>query len=132
MKKKMSEEKKAKLIYSGELIIIAIVFLTIAILELTYVIDRTEKNHAWFNWLTIFGGSWMIIDFIWALVSPKRRKRVCLLDKILILPLSIYLITFDIYCFINILLENHMISKGTMCGWKQAEILLPSSLYIYK
>lgn len=101
MKKKMSDLTKAKLIYSGELIIIAIVFAVLGILEITGVRPIKPNHLKIFNWITIFGGTWVITDFIWMLISPRRRKKNCLLDKCLNLPLGLYLIGFDIYCFIT-------------------------------
>ena len=101
VKEKMSTEKKMKLIYSGELILIATVFLVIATLEITRVMHIKDWVAIAFNWVTIFGGLWMIVDFIWVLVSPKRKAKNSLLDKILLLPLSVFLITYDIICFIK-------------------------------
>ena len=100
MKKKMDAVTKMKLIYSGELFIFSIAFLVIAILEFTKVIKISERHHLIFNWLTIFGGTWLISDFFWAFFSKKRRKRVAIIDKIIHLPLGIYLISFDLYCLI--------------------------------
>ena len=60
MKKKLDFLTKAKLIYSGELLIFAIAFLIIAILEFTQVIKINETHHTFFNWLTLFGGTWLI------------------------------------------------------------------------
>ena len=97
MKKKMDFMTKAKLIYSGELAIFAVAFLVIAILEFTQVM---KINGTLFNWITIFGGTWLFIDFFWAKFSKKRQKRVALIDKIIVLPLGLYLIAFDLYCFI--------------------------------
>lgn len=101
MKKKLDALTKAKLIYSGELIIIAIVFLVIAILKITKVIPTNETRHLIINWITLFGGLWVITDFIWALVSKKRRPRISLLDKCLHLPAGLYMVTFDLYCIIS-------------------------------
>ena len=101
MKKKLDTLTKAKLIYSGELLLFAIAFLVLAILEFTQVIKISDRHHMIFNWVTIFGGSWLIADFLWALLSKKRRKRVALLDKIIHLPLAVYLISFDLFCLIT-------------------------------
>ena len=100
MKKKMDFMTKAKLIYSGELLIFALAFLTIAILEFTQVIKISNRHHTIFNWVTIFGGSWLIADFLWAMLDKKRRKRIAIIDKILTVPLGIYLISFDLFCLI--------------------------------
>ena len=100
-KKKLDMLTKAKLIYSGELMIFAIVFLVFAILRITGVMGGNQTRSAIFNWVTIFGGSWLIIDCLWALISKKRRPRVALIDKILHAPAGIYLVSFDIYCFVT-------------------------------
>ena len=98
-KEKMSIEKKAKLIYSGELLFFALVFIVIATLEITGVIGKREVMMVIFNWVTIFGGAIMIGDFIWLLCSKKRQQKNSFIDKILLVPVGIYLITFDIICF---------------------------------
>lgn len=100
MKKKMDDLTKAKLIYSGELMIFAIAFLVIAILKFTLVIPYNELRHTILNWITVFGSTWVVIDFLWALLSKKRRPRISLVDKILHLPAGIYIFAFDLYCLI--------------------------------
>lgn len=105
-KEKMSMEKKTILFYSGELILFAIVFFVIATLEILGVIGKREIMHIIFNWVTIFGGTWMIVDFFWVLFSKKRRKKNSLIDKILLVPAGIYLITFDIICFCKLSFVN--------------------------
>ena len=97
----LKEIKKTKLIYTIELIVIAIVFIVIATLELTRVITISERHHMIFNFVTLAGGLWIITDFIWVLLSKKRRSRNSLLDKVMMLPLGLYLITFDIICLVN-------------------------------
>lgn len=113
MKKKLDALTKAKLIYSGELIIIAIVFLVVAILKFTNVIPYNATRHLVLNWITLFGGTWVIVDFAWALLSKKRRPRISLLDKALHLPAGIYLVTFDLFCIIT-RPDNPMIYR---CGF---------------
>ena len=98
-KEKMSLEKKAKLIYSGEILLFSILFYVLATLEVLGVIGKREIMMVIFNWLTIFGGTWMIADFIWLMCSKKRKQKNSIIDKALLVPLGIYLITFDIICF---------------------------------
>ena len=100
MKQKMDIMTKAKLIYSVELGIFALVFLVLAILKFVGVITPSKLRLDIFNWITLFGGSWIVVDFFWALLDKKRRKRVALVDKCLHLPAGLYLITFDLYCLI--------------------------------
>ena len=101
MKKKLDALTKAKLIYSAELIIIAIVFLVVAILKFTNVIPYNATRHLVLNWITLFGGTWVIVDFFWGLLSKKRRPKISLLDKALHLPAGIYLVAFDLFCIIT-------------------------------
>lgn len=101
MKQKMDIETKAKLIYSIELGVFALIFITIAILKATGVIPTNATRVLIFNWVTLFGGTWLIVDFMWAFLSQKRQKRVSLLDKVLHLPAGFYLIAFDIYCLVG-------------------------------
>ena len=98
MKKKMDFATKAKLIYSGELLIFALVFITLAILKFTNVIPFNDVRATIFNWVTLFGGTWLIADLIWAIFDKKRQKRIALIDKIIHAPAGIYLISFDLYC----------------------------------
>ena len=93
--KKLSKETKYKLIYSGELMLFAVIFLTLSILKFTRVMNYNETRRIVFNWITIAGGAWGIADFTWAMCSKKRQQRISLLDKFLILPLTLFILTFD-------------------------------------
>ena len=101
MKEKMDIETKAKLIYSIELGVFALIFITLAILKATGVIPTNPTRVLIFNWVTLFGGTWLVVDFMWAFLSQKRQKRVSLLDKVLHLPAGFYLIAFDIICLLG-------------------------------
>ena len=101
MKKKMDFATKAKLIYAIELGVFALVFLTIASLRFFGVIRYNETRAAIFNWVTVFGGTWLIVDLIWALFDKKRQKRIALIDKFIHVPAGIYLVSFDLYCLIS-------------------------------
>ena len=101
MKKNLDALTKAKLIYSGELIVIAIIFIVIAILKFTGVIGYNATRHLVLNWITVFGGTWVIVDFFWGLLSKKRRPKISLLDKAIHLPAGIYIVAFDLFCIIS-------------------------------
>jgi len=101
MKAKMSDEKKAILMYSGELLLIGCVFLVLSILRFVGIFKTGETPHRIFNWITIFGGTWVIVDFFWSNFFPKRRAKVTLLDKYLTLPMGVFCVVFDIFCFAN-------------------------------
>ena len=98
--KKLDKETKYKLIYSGELALFAVLFAVFSVLKFTGVLGYNATRALIFNWVTIFGGAWGIADFIWAISSKKRQQRISLLDKFLILPLSLFIITYDLICFI--------------------------------
>ena len=112
MKKKMDFETKAKLIYSVELFVFSLVFLTIAILKFFNVIQYNSTRSTIFNWITLFGGSWLIADLIWALVDKKRQKRIALIDKIIHVPAGLYLVSFDLYCLISQTKEANVFQYG--------------------
>ena len=97
----MDETKKMIIVYTVELSVFAIAFLTLAILEFTRVLNISETHLRIINWVSIFLAPVGIIDFIWFWFSPIRRKKNSLLDKLLLLPLSIYIIVFDIICFMK-------------------------------
>lgn len=101
MKKKMDFAIKAKLIYSGELLLFAVAFITIAVLKFTYVIPYNSVRATIFNWITIFGGTWLLVDLFWAIFDKKRQKRIAIIDKIIHSPAGLYLIAFDLYCLIS-------------------------------
>ena len=93
--------RKIKLIYSGELLLIAVAFLVIGFLELFQVIRIKDIIQLIFKIVTLVGATWLVIDFIWTLLSPKKRAKNCLMDKAMLLPLAVYLYLFDIYGLIS-------------------------------
>ena len=101
IKKKLDELTKAKLIYSIELALFAIVFIVLGILNLLKVIVLKEWRLTLFLWLTSIGGFILIIDLIWVLLSPKRKAKNCLLDKILLIPSAAFLSSLSIYQLSN-------------------------------
>ena len=96
----MTIEKKNKLIYSGELIFFSITFLVLGILELLKVITLSDRFQLIFKIVTLVGATWLVTDFVWTIMSPKRKAKNCLLDKIIMLPLAVYLYSFDIAGFV--------------------------------
>lgn len=96
--KDMNDLEKAKFIYSAELIGFGVLFIVLGLLKMFAVIGHNDKV---FTWITIFGSGWVIFDFVWFLVSKKHRKSSCLLDKLLTLPLSLYIISLDITSFVR-------------------------------
>jgi len=97
----MDTNKKVRLIYSLEFGIIALAFLVIGILRVVGLMGGNDTFHDIFKWVSMFGGIWIIADFIWASISATRRERICYLDKILNLPAGLFIVGFDIYAFIG-------------------------------
>ena len=97
---KLSIEKKTKLIYSGELILFSVIFLILGVLELVKVITLSDRFQLIFKILTLIGASWLVIDFVWMMLSKKRKERNSFLDKVMMLPLAAYLYGFDIAGFV--------------------------------
>lgn len=98
MKKKMTTEQKSILAYSLELLIFGIVFGALSILRITGVIGYNETRRVVFNWITLVGCTFGIGDFIWFCFSKRRRERNFLPDKLAILALAIFMITYDLIC----------------------------------
>lgn len=100
-KKKMSEETKAKLVYSGELVVIALVAIIIGILKLTNIRPYSNTARNIFNIVTSGGAIFGIYNFISYFVSVKKREKTALIDILTVLPITLFLIGFNIYCFIT-------------------------------
>ena len=96
-KKKLDNLTKTKIMFAVEYAIFVVVFAVLGTLFLTDVIKVAEWKRYLFTYVTLAGGAWIIVDFFWTLLSPKRRAKNCLLDKALLLPVGPVLLTFDIY-----------------------------------
>ncbi|MGM9813717.1 MAG: hypothetical protein ACI32C_02260 [Candidatus Enteromonas sp.] len=106
-KTKMDPERKVKLMYSGELLAFSVLFLVLGSLFVADVISVADWKRWVFSILTFVGGLWLMIDFVWTLVSKKRRAKQCLLDKIMVFPMALAVFVFDLIAFIS--------------GWLQTE-----------
>ena len=96
----MDKNTRFKLIYSGEFIVIAIIFIVIGILELLQVIRLSDTFQLIFKIATLVGATWMTFNFFWTILSKKRRELKGILDAILLFPLAIYLYAYDIAGFV--------------------------------
>lgn len=117
MKKKMSTEQKSILAYSAELIAFSIVFGVLGILKITNVIGYNDTRRLVFNWITLAGGAFGIFDFIWFCFSKRRRARNFLPDKIAVLVLALFMISYDLICLLTTTTPefcNYMLG-GALC-----------------
>ena len=101
MKEKMPIEKKTRLIFLGEYLLIAAIALVVGILKMAGVIPTKPTRLLIYNIISIVGAAYLAFDLIWYMISAKKRARTDLLDKLVVLPVLLYLVGFDIYCFIN-------------------------------
>lgn len=92
---------KFKLVYSGELLLFAVIFIVLSVLFILKVIPIKDWKIWVFPIVTLLGGIWCIIDFIWFETSKKRKLKNSFIDKALPLPAALCLIPFDIYMLIN-------------------------------
>ena len=96
----MSIAMKGKLLIQGEYLLIGLVFLVLGILKLVGIFPTSsEVRFRIFNFVTVLGSTWIIIDFIWSTFSGKRRAKIDYIDKILVLPAGLCLLVFDIFSF---------------------------------
>ena len=98
--KKLTFEEKTKLAFSIEYIVIALIALVIGVLKLIGVIPTKPVRLLVYNIISMAGAVYMIADMIWYACSEKKRKRTAIIDKVLASPAFLYLMGFDIYCFI--------------------------------
>lgn len=96
-KQKLDELTQAKLIYTIELGVFVAIFLTLGILFILSIIPMTERRYTIFTYVTLIGGFIGIGDFVWVLASKKRRKKNSILDKALLVPLSLTLMSIDVF-----------------------------------
>ena len=106
MKKPLDDLTKAKLIYSGELILFAIVAAVLATLTLTGVIGMSDTKVTWFTWITLVGGTLLIGNTIWFFASKKKRAKGSWLDTLLLLPVPFAMIPIDIIHLVNQAIPN--------------------------
>jgi len=100
-KKKLDDFTKTKLIYSGELIVIAIVLIIIGILQVCNVMNISETFLNIFKFLAIGGACFFTYDITTTFVNPRKREISCLLDKFTIIIIPPYTLTISIMLFIG-------------------------------
>ena len=100
-KKKLDALTKIKIVFTIEYLVIAFVVITIGVLKLTNVMASRQPRLLIYNIITVLGSLFILYSSIRMLVDKKYRQKVEVLDKLLLLPLPLYLIPFDIYCFLH-------------------------------
>ena len=100
-KKKLDEVTKTKLIYSGELIIIAIALIVIGILQVCGVMNISETFLNFFKFFALAGICYFIFEIVTIIKIPKKRANVCWVDKCTVLVIPPYTFTLSILLFTN-------------------------------
>lgn len=103
MKKKLDDLTKAKIIYSGELGLFAIVFLVLGLLTMFGVIAVTERRITVLTYITLVGGILAIANTIWFFASKKKQKKGSWLDTLLLFPVPLMMVPVDLI---------HLIANG--------------------
>ena len=137
--KELGDLKKAKIVYSAELLVFAIVFLILGILKIANLYNLS-KSASWYIYffviLTMAGGTWFIVDLIWTLVSKKRRKKHSLIDKIIVIPSSLGTYIFDIRALIvgiETIREPLPFSQNTLLNYYTGTLFIYLALvYIFQ
>lgn len=94
--KKLDELTKAKLIYSGMLLVIGIVAITIGILQLVQIIEIKEWLINVFKFVPFLGLAYFIFDYVTLFTNKKKREKVCLVDKFSLIFIPPFSVTFAI------------------------------------
>ena len=100
-KKKLDEFTKTKLIYSGELVLFAIVFLVLAILQTVGVINYSETFLNIFKFVTLIGVAYFVFDIVTTFTNKRKREKACLVDKFSTIIIPPYLLVVDILFLSN-------------------------------
>ena len=101
--------KKTKLIFLIEYIVIALILGVVGFLRLFDVIPYNDKRLLAYNIITLIGVAYIIFETIWYIVSKKKRERSDLIDKILPIPLALFLLVFDILVLAKVLADINII-----------------------
>ena len=101
--------KKTKLIFLLEYIVIALILGVVGFLRLFDVIPYNDKRLLAYNIITLIGVAYIIFETIWYIVSKKKRERSDLIDKILPIPLALFLLVFDILVLAKVLVDINII-----------------------
>ena len=129
--KSLPLDVKLKLVYSGEIIAIALIALVIGVLKIVGVIPTKPTRLLIYNIISLLGACYLLFDFVWIIVSKKHRAKSCLLDKITVLPMMGYIFAFDVICFID--KANGVTTDDNFVKYSVGAILISlGALYIFQ
>lgn len=117
IKSRSKDVKKAIMIYTIELLVFAVVFLVLGILELLGIIGNNTGWRSVFTYVTMVGVALFIGMTIFSLSSPKRRAKMSLFDRVILMPAPIAILVLDIITLIkgvDATLELHRYLVGSV------------------
>ena len=106
--KKLDDFTKAKLIYSIELAVFAVVFLVLGLLTMFGVIGMSERRITVLTYITLVGGVLALGNSVWFFSSKKKRAKGSMLDTILLLPVPLIMVPLDIIHLVNGAVPNEV------------------------
>ena len=93
--------KKTKRIFLIEYLLISVVAFTLGFLKMFGIIGNSATRLLVYNILTTVGFAYILFDLSLCLFKKEKRAKTCFIDRILTLIVGLYLIVFDIMCYIN-------------------------------
>lgn len=93
--------KKTKRIFLIEYIAIGVVAFTLGFLKMFEIIGNNPTRLLVYNIVTTVGAAYIFFDLARCIFIKAKREKTCFIDKILTLIVGLYLLVFDILCYIN-------------------------------
>ena len=93
--------KKTKRIFLIEYIAIAALAFTLGFLKMFGIIGNNPTRLLVYNIVTTVGATYILFDLARCIFIKTKREKTCFIDKILTLIVGLYLLVFDILCYIN-------------------------------
>lgn len=134
IRNRTKDQKKAIKIYTIELLVFSLVFVTLGVLMLVGVLGKTTGFRQVFTYVTLAGAALIVGDLIWALASKKRRQRVSLVDKFIIIPAPIAIVILDIFTLVNgvdAMVEIHRLVVGIVFCYIAAVYVFEAVYHYY-
>ena len=93
--------KKIKTFTLIEYVVIAAVIYTLGILKFLDIIKTNFNRLLAYNIVTTVFAIYLFVEFIWFLLSKKKREKDDAIDRILPIPGAAYMLIFAVICYIN-------------------------------
>ena len=101
IKTRSPDVKKAVKMYTIELLVFAVVFIVLGVLELLGIIGNNTGWRSVFVYITLVGVVVFIVMSIITLSTPEKRAKNSVLDKVILIPGPVAILVLDIFTLIN-------------------------------